>query len=250
MSIMGKASKVAIVMSLAASVLVGGGQATEAANNIPSDDYIMINKQTHKLAYYQDKKLIATYPVATGKDNKSNKTPEGKLKIVKKVKNRPYYKGNIPGGDPRNPLGARWLELSVPGGAYAIHGTNNPNSIGKNASGGCIRMENKNVIALYNKVLLNTPVYIYNSSKSFSTVANELGYIKSNNKAKSPAANTKVYRATAKFGGFTKGDTFKAGGKTYKTSNAWYKKNLKIGTKYTYYYNTKNGQNLITQINK
>lgn len=249
MSIMGKVSKIAIVMSLAASVLVGGGQATEAANNKPGDDYIMINKKTNKLAFYQDKKLIATYPVATGKDNKSNKTPEGKLKIVKKIKNRPYYKGNIPGGDPRNPLGARWLELSVPGGAYAIHGNNKPSSIGKYVSAGCVRMHNDQIASLYNKVLTNTPVYIYNSSKSFATVANDLGYIKSKQAAK-PVAKAKVYQTTSKFAGWADGNSFEAGGKVYRTSNAWFKKNLKVGTKYTYFYTKSNGQNIITQINK
>ena len=251
MSIMGKASKIAIAMSLAASVLVGGGHAVSAANNKASDDYLIINKKTNKLAFYQDKKLVATYSVATGKDNKSNKTPEGKLKIVKKIKNRPYYKGKIPGGDPRNPLGSRWMELSVPGGAYAIHGNNNSNSIGKYVSAGCIRMHNNQISSLYNKVLVNTPVYIYNSNKSFNTVVKELGYIKSKPAAKAkPVAKAKVYQTRAKFAGWADNNSFEAGGKAYRTSNAWFKKNLKEGTKYTYFYTKSNGQNIITKINK
>ena len=80
----------------------------------------------------------------------------------RKVKNRPYYKEGIKGGDPRNPLGDRWLGINVKVNgrtsyAYAIHGNNNANSIGKYVSAGCIRMHNKDVRWLYDKVKMNTP---------------------------------------------------------------------------------------------
>nr|WP_303757488.1 L,D-transpeptidase [Priestia megaterium] len=45
-------------------------------------------------------------PVVTGKT--WDKTPVGFFKVVNKIKNRPYYIGHIPDGDPRNPLGKRW----------------------------------------------------------------------------------------------------------------------------------------------
>jgi lipoprotein-anchoring transpeptidase ErfK/SrfK len=64
----------------------------------------------------------------------------------------------IPGGSPRNPMGAAALTLS--GGEYAIHGTNNPGSIGGFVSYGCIRMHNRDIIDLYGRVGVGTPVLV------------------------------------------------------------------------------------------
>lgn len=65
----------------------------------------------------------------------------------------------IPGGSPRNPMGARVIGLG-PGGQYAIHGTNMPNTIGTAASYGCFRMHNQDVIDLYARVQMGTPVVV------------------------------------------------------------------------------------------
>jgi lipoprotein-anchoring transpeptidase ErfK/SrfK len=73
-------------------------------------------------------------------------TPRGNFTIINKAVN--------PGG----PFGARWLGLSKKG--YGIHGTNNPSSIGKAVSNGCIRLHNANVIELFNLVGVGTPVRI------------------------------------------------------------------------------------------
>jgi len=64
----------------------------------------------------------------------------------------------IPPG-PRNPMGARVIGLG-PGGEYAIHGTNDPSSVGKFVSFGCIRMFNDDVIDLYSRVRMGTPVVV------------------------------------------------------------------------------------------
>ena len=64
----------------------------------------------------------------------------------------------IPGGAPENPMGARVLTLS--GGKYAIHGTNRPESIGTYASYGCVRMFNEDVIDLFRRVGVGTPVIV------------------------------------------------------------------------------------------
>ena len=79
--------------------------------NISNSYYIVINCKTNKMGYYKNGKLVKTFSVATGKS--STPTPKGKFTIVNKIKNRPYYSGGIPGGDPRNPLGDRWLGLHV-----------------------------------------------------------------------------------------------------------------------------------------
>ena len=64
----------------------------------------------------------------------------------------------IPGGSPRNPMGAAALTLNR--GEYAIHGTNNPRSIGTSASYGCIRMRNDDVLDLFRRVDVGTPVVV------------------------------------------------------------------------------------------
>jgi lipoprotein-anchoring transpeptidase ErfK/SrfK len=70
----------------------------------------------------------------------------------------PKLAGIIPGGSPRNPMGAAALTLS--GGDYAIHGTNNPASIGGFVSYGCIRMHNRDIMDLYGRVGVGTPVIV------------------------------------------------------------------------------------------
>lgn len=62
--------------------------------------------------------------------------------------------------NPGGPFGTRWLGLSAPYGDYGIHGTNNPSSIGKSVSNGCIRMFNNDVIELSNLVPIGTSVTI------------------------------------------------------------------------------------------
>lgn len=89
---------------------------------------------------------ITVYPVAIGKP--STPTPPGNWKVV--------FKSVDPGG----PFGVRWMRLSVPWGSYGIHGTNNPKSIGKAVSHGCIRLYNEDVIVVYSKTPIGTPVNI------------------------------------------------------------------------------------------
>ncbi len=66
----------------------------------------------------------------------------------------------IPGGSPRNPMGAAAMGLSR--GNYAIHGTNEPGSVGHFVSHGCIRMYNEDVLDLYHRAPLGTKVIVLN----------------------------------------------------------------------------------------
>lgn len=142
-----------------------------------SSDLIIVNKKTNTLAFFSGGKLEKSFPVATGKTK--SLTPEGSFRIVVKVKNRPYYKEKIPGGDPANPLGDRWLGLEVNGTmgtTYAIHGNNNESSIGKYVSAGCIRMHNKDIHWLYPRVAKNTTVIITSSGLDMEALAAKHGY--------------------------------------------------------------------------
>ena len=148
-----------------------------AAAASSSSDLIIVNKKTNKLAYYSEGKLVKIFPVATGKTK--SLTPEGSFKMVVKIKNRPYYKEKIPGGDPANPLGDRWLGLEVNdtyGTTYAIHGNNNESSIGKYVSAGCIRMHNDDIHWLYPKIAKNTRVVITTSGLEMAAIAEKNGY--------------------------------------------------------------------------
>lgn len=107
---------------------------------------ITVNTGSHTLTLYKNNKPIKIYRVAVGKP--STPTPKGTFKIINRAVN--------PGG----PFGARWLGLNAPYGDYGIHGTNNPSSIGKNISNGCIRMHNRDVIELSSMVTIGTAVKI------------------------------------------------------------------------------------------
>ena len=65
----------------------------------------------------------------------------------------------VPGGSPSNPMGAAAMTLSG-GGEYAIHGTNNPGSVGGFVSHGCIRMYNSDIMDLYNRASYGTRVVV------------------------------------------------------------------------------------------
>jgi uncharacterized protein YgiM (DUF1202 family) len=151
-----------IFSSILAIVLVFGfyfGTAGAAAHY-----QIEVNKSTNTLYLYKDGTLEKTYRVATGRTKEL--TPEGTFTMVVKI-NKPGWK-NIPGGDPKNPLGDKWMGISVNednGRTYGIHGTNQPESIGSHASSGCVRMKNEDVNELYNIVPEGTPVWIH-SGKS------------------------------------------------------------------------------------
>ncbi|MDI3279935.1 MAG: L,D-transpeptidase family protein [Bacillota bacterium] len=133
---------------------------TPAAEAAPPLWRIVINLPARTLALYEGGRLWRCYPIAVGK----MVTPSaiGSYTVVNKVVNPTWYpehKPPVPPG-PDNPLGSRWLGLSLKG--YGIHGTNDPSSIGKAVSGGCIRMHNQDVEELFALVPLGTPVeFIY-----------------------------------------------------------------------------------------
>jgi lipoprotein-anchoring transpeptidase ErfK/SrfK len=138
--------------------------------------FIIINKAVNKLAFIRNGKMEAVYPVATGVT--TTLTPEGLFTVKVKAKNPYYRKKNIPGGAPNNPLGSRWIGFDAngtDGRTYGIHGTNNPQSIGKYITQGCVRMHNHDVETLFEKVPIGTKVLIIRSNESFYTIAKRYG---------------------------------------------------------------------------
>ncbi len=74
-------------------------------------------------------------------------------------RDKPWIPDLIASGAPNNPMGARAIGLG-PGGQYAIHGTNLPQTVGTAASYGCFRMHNSDVIDLYDRIRVGTPVVV------------------------------------------------------------------------------------------
>lgn len=111
-------------------------------NTIPYSIQISVGKR--RLTLFNKGKLVKIYPIAVGK--MLTGTPTGDYVIVNRQMN--------PGG----PFGVMWLSLSKKG--YGIHGTNDPSSIGKAVSHGCVRMHNRDVLQLAGMVPNGTRVTI------------------------------------------------------------------------------------------
>jgi lipoprotein-anchoring transpeptidase ErfK/SrfK len=119
---------------------------------------IVISLQDCKLALIEGDKVVKIWDTAVGA--KSSPSPSGSFAIANRL-SKPYYyhPGKVIPSGPSNPLGTRWLGLSLKG--FGIHGTNAPKSIGKKASHGCIRMRNRDIEELFELVQAGDAVEIY-----------------------------------------------------------------------------------------
>jgi len=107
--------------------------------------WIDISTSQHQLKLFDGNRLIKAYPIAVGKI--LSPTPSGTYTIINKQLHPPAR------------FGVLWMGLSKP--HYGIHGTNNPASIGRNVSHGCIRMFNHDVLDLSSRVPIGTRVAIH-----------------------------------------------------------------------------------------
>jgi lipoprotein-anchoring transpeptidase ErfK/SrfK len=136
---------------------------------------IVVSLEDRKLALIEDGQVLKVYSVGVGKP--STPSPVGTFTIERRVKNPTYThdgKTVLPG--PNNPVGTRWMGLSVHG--YGIHGTNEPKSIGRSASHGCIRMAKEDLEELYPLVEVGDTVRLVGqrdeeTSRLFGTVSEQ-----------------------------------------------------------------------------
>ncbi len=118
---------------------------------------IVVSLEDRKLALIENGEVLRVYPVAVGKS--STPSPTGTFAIVNRLTTPTYYrKGVVIEPGPLNPLGTRWIGLSQKG--YGIHGTNEPRSIGKAASHGCIRMSRADLEDLFTRIKVGDAVEI------------------------------------------------------------------------------------------
>lgn len=136
----------------------------EVAEKYPT--YLTVDRNTFQLKLWKNLELAKTYTVALGAAGYD--TPSGLYTIQSKQVDPVWTVPNsdwagdmagqvIPGGDPANPLLARWLGVN---GSVGIHGTSESSTLGSAASHGCIRMGVDDVIDLYDRVDVGTPIYI------------------------------------------------------------------------------------------
>lgn len=118
---------------------------------------VLVDKSQNTLILKLNDEMLKTYAVATGLNNS---TPAGTFKIVNKLLNPAWYRAGavVHSGSPENILGTRWLGFDLAG--YGIHGTTEPESIGKQATAGCVRMLNPDVEELYSLLSVGTEVII------------------------------------------------------------------------------------------
>lgn len=147
-------------------------------NPLPGDPFVIVNKTTNELAFIDENKVQTVVSVGTGKTKEL--TPEGLFTITVKAIDPYYRRKDIPGGDPNNPLGSRWIgfdAVETDGRIYGIHGTNQPASIGRYVSQGCIRTQNEVISSLYPLIPLGTKILVTSTKKSFEQISKEHGAI-------------------------------------------------------------------------
>jgi len=157
-----------LVATAGAALLAAPASAREtvAFNETVRPGTIVVKTKERRLYLVVSQGQAIRYPVAVGR---AGKQWQGETRINAKYvepawsppdevkRDNPKLPDVIPGGTSANPMGARAMTLSG-GGQYAIHGTNNPKSIGTFASYGCVRMLNDDIVDLYSRVGVGTQV--------------------------------------------------------------------------------------------
>ena len=123
---------------------------------------LVIKLSKRRVYVYQANQILTSYPIAIGKVGWE--TPTGNFQVIQKLRN-PVWKhpwtGEVVPPGPANPLGDRWIGFWTDEKNYiGFHGTTEEKLIGQAVSHGCIRMRNKDVRVLFEKVVIGTPVSV------------------------------------------------------------------------------------------
>jgi len=164
----------AVMAGMIAAMLAGGSDsATAAPERIPVSGYehpagtIVVKTGQRRLYLIMGDGTAMRYTVGVGRkgqqwsgaariDGKYKKPAWSPPDDIRRA--NPKLPKVIPGGAPNNPMGVAALTLT--GGEYAIHGTNDPKSIGGFVSYGCIRMHNADILDLYRRVDIGARVIV------------------------------------------------------------------------------------------
>jgi lipoprotein-anchoring transpeptidase ErfK/SrfK len=127
---------------------------------------VTVDHDARTVRVFKKGQIVKRYSVAVG--DPEYPTPYGRFNVQTMQKNPTWnvpdsdWAGDlagktIPGGDPRNPLVARWIGFS---GSVGFHGTKDAASLGSAASHGCVRMDPGDVTDLFERVQVGTPVLV------------------------------------------------------------------------------------------
>ncbi len=155
-----RSAQLLLIFMTAMIVAVAAPAAAQVSDSAPRNlakRTVLVSIPDRKLAVIDNGEVLATFRIAVGAD--VSPSPAGDFEIVSRLSNPTYWHPGkvIPGGKD-NPLGTRWLGLSLKG--YGIHGTNMPRSIGRAASHGCIRLRNRDAERLFELVQVGDAVQI------------------------------------------------------------------------------------------
>ncbi len=125
--------------------------------------HLVVSLTRREVTLYREGLAIDSFPVAIGRSGME--TPTGTFRIAQKVQNptwiNPWTGVRIPAADKTNPLGHYFIGFWNNNGTwYGFHGTNQPMSVGKAASSGCLRMRDSDIKHLFSQVKLGTEVTI------------------------------------------------------------------------------------------
>lgn len=115
---------------------------------------VRVDKSQNLLTLKSGEEVVKVYRCSTGE---RGITPTGAFKIVNRMVD-PVWKGIVAPGDPENPLGTRWMGFDLP--QYGIHGTNQPETIGRPVTQGCVRLANSDAEELYTLLPEGTAVTV------------------------------------------------------------------------------------------
>ncbi|MCA2654674.1 MAG: L,D-transpeptidase [Microcystis sp. M015S2] len=138
------------------------GNSLPATTVTRTETRLLLNLKKRRVFVYQGQKIIASYPVAIGR--RGWETPTGQFRVIQMVREpvwqHPFTGQLVPSGK-NNPLGARWIGFWTDGANFiGFHGTPQENLIGRAVSHGCVRMRDRDIKALFEKVQIGTSVIV------------------------------------------------------------------------------------------
>ena len=123
---------------------------------------LIIALSDRRVYVYREAQLVTSYPIAIGQAGWE--TPLGSFQVLEMQRDPKWQHpitGEVVPPGAANPLGKRWIGFLVNGRTHiGFHGTNQEELIGQAVSHGCIRMRNRDVIAMYDQVIPGTPVEV------------------------------------------------------------------------------------------
>ena len=153
-----RASETCVLALLAFSTIPAVGQNPTTLSPVRNRRVVVVSIVDRKLAVTEGGNVVAQFQVAVGA--RVSPSPRGEFAVVNRVANPTYYhRGSVVPSGKDNPIGTRWIGLSKKG--YGIHGTNAPQSIGRAASHGCIRLRNQDMEQLFTMLQVGDLVQIH-----------------------------------------------------------------------------------------